>query len=124
MIYNIVLDAGVQQSEKSVIIMTFLIIYQSVLSKSFLVLLYSTGWQQRSTAYSTSNGKQFYLLLFYQYFLSKPFAYLFTALNNHLFTQSTIVLYSYYVPGPGLNTRQTSVSKAGGPCPRAFRVWW
>ena len=31
MIYNIVLDAGVQQSEKSVIIMTFLIIYQSVL---------------------------------------------------------------------------------------------
>ena len=54
----------------------------------------------------------------------KPFAYLFTALNNHSFTQSTILLYSYYVPGPGLNTRQTLVSKAGGPCPRAFRVWW
>ena len=54
----------------------------------------------------------------------KSFAYLFTALNNHSFTQSTILLYSYYVPGPGLNTRQTLVSKAGGPCPRAFRVWW
>ena len=40
------------------------VIYQSALSKSFLVLLYRTGWQQRSTAYSTSNGKQFFLLLF------------------------------------------------------------